>query len=131
MASRLAVTLSNGKCVLVTLASPADLSGALHFQSVERVPSPPASALFSAVAMDADAGLLAVGATDSTVRVFRLHHPKKAAPRRSASSMVDLPGLLQSEGNMHVQLLSLGSWGYSSDELGHVSSLAFTDDGRA
>ncbi|RHZ14713.1 hypothetical protein DYB37_009143 [Aphanomyces astaci] len=114
------VTLSNGKCVLVTLASPAESSGALHFQSVEWVPSPPASALFSAVAMDADAGLLAVGATDSTVRVFRLHHPKKAAPRRSASSMVDLPGLLQSEGNMHVQLLSLGSWGYSSDELGHV-----------
>ncbi|ETV77594.1 hypothetical protein, variant 2 [Aphanomyces astaci] len=126
-----AVTLSNGKCVLVTLASPAESSGALHFQSVERVPPPPASALFSAVAMDAGAGLLAVGATDSTVRVFRLHHPKKAAPRRSASSMVDLPGLLQSEGNMHVQLLSLGSWGYSSDELGHVSSLAFTEDGRA
>ncbi|ETV99348.1 hypothetical protein, variant [Aphanomyces invadans] len=126
----LAASFSDGTCAVLTFKPPT-ASSAFHLDHLEVVRQVSNSTI---VALDADAGLLAVGTTTSVVHLFRLHHPKRRsdASWSSRSSAIlrmdDTPLVPPDDDSVN---LSLGLWGYSSDDVGPVSSLAFTDDGRA
>ncbi|OQS04182.1 hypothetical protein THRCLA_03567 [Thraustotheca clavata] len=83
----------------------------------------------SACQIDREASLVAIGTTASITTLIRLKHKRQIVHTDGRSGDSNVP-FHPVEWNVHTTL-SLSLWGYTSDDLGPVSSLAFTDDGRA